>query len=581
MQLDGVWLFRFDRGKGLRDHFQSSFTTKGWSQVTVPDAWNATNQSRASMRGTVAWYRKDFRIPSLRPGTSWIVRFESVNNRLRAWLNGKPIGSHAGPFLPFELVLPPDLLVRGINHLVVRIDSHRRSTDFPGAGIFWNYGGILREVYLQRVDKLGFGAVQVLPRLPCPTCEATIDFHVAVRNYSSATEQARLTGTYGTIAADLGEASIPAGASVTLSQQVTVPHPELWWPSDPHLYDVQLALAAKHPGSSSWADVGRYFLRSGVRSITVSPEGALLLNGQALNFRGVGLIEDSKQFGGALDASIDRRIITEVKELGATEIRSQYPLDEYLEELADENGILLWSEIPVDELPSSALAKASLRERAVQELEQNILTNSSHPSIVIWSIANELDPKPNAVEGAYIAKAVSAAHALDPTRPVGLAVAAYPSSGCQARYYAPLEVIGLNDYFGWYPGPNGQLKNPEALSPYLDEAHSCYPNKALIVTEFGAEANRAGPVAERGTYAFQREFVKYHLGVFAQKPWLAGASYWALEEFRVEPGWSGGNPKPSPPIHTKGLISFTGVRKPAFYEVQQIYHSTEQLRPPP
>ena len=342
-----------------------------------------------------------------------------------------------------------------------------------------------------------------------------------------------------------------------------------------------MTLATKEVARRGWSAVARYFLRSGVRSITVSPEGALLLNGEALNFRGVGLIEDSKQFGGALDSSIDQRIITEVKELGATEIRSQYPLDEYLEELADENGILLWSEIPVDEVPSSYLAKPEYRARAVSELEQNILANSSHPSIIVWSIANELNPKPNAAEGAYISQAVSAAHALDPTRPVGLAVAAYPSSGCQSRYYGPLEVIGLNDYFGWYPGPKGELKNREALSPYLEEAHSCYSNKALVVTEFGAEANRAGPVTERGTYAFQREFVKYHLDVFAEKPWLAGASYWALEEFRVEPGWSGGNPKPSPPLHTKGLISFTGVRKPAFYEAQQIYHETDQLHPVP
>ena len=187
----------------------------------MPDAWNATNQSPASMRGTVAWYRKDFRLPSSQPGLTWIVRFESVNNRLRAWLNGQPIGSHAGPFLPFELVLPARLLNRhGINHLVVRIDSHRLSTDFPGVGIFWNYGGILREVYLQRVEKLGFGSVQVLPALPCPTCEATVAYHVALHNYTSSPQQARLTGTYGSIPVDLGQATIPAGGSETLSQQI-------------------------------------------------------------------------------------------------------------------------------------------------------------------------------------------------------------------------------------------------------------------------------------------------------------------------------------------------------------------------
>jgi beta-glucuronidase len=291
-------------------------------------------------------------------------------------------------------------------------------------------------------------------------------------------------------------------------------------------------------------------------------------------------VEDSSQLGAALNDSIDRRMIAEAKGLGATAIRSQYPLDEHLEELADENGLLLWSEIPLDKIPPRILALSSVRERAVERLRENILANSSHPSIVVWSIANELWPKPDAAQGAYIARAVAAAHALDPTRPVGLAVAAYPSVGCQARYYAPLDVVGLNDYFGWYPGPVGDLRDRNGLSGYLDAMRACYRRKALVVTEFGAEANRPGRIGEHGTYAFQQDFVRFHLSVFATKPWLAGAIYWALQEFRVRPGWNGGNPRPTPPIHAKGLISFSGALKPAYYDVRDIYRATTQLGPP-
>ena len=77
-----------------------------------------------------------------------------------------------------------------------------------------------------------------------------------------------------------------------------------------------------------------------------------------------------------------------------------------------------------------------------------------------------------------------------------------------------------------------------------------------MITEFGAEANRDGPVEEKGTWAFQQDFVNFHLGVYAQKPWLSGALYWALNEFRVRPGWEGGNPRPSPPLHQKGLLRY-------------------------
>jgi beta-glucuronidase len=115
------------------------------------------------------------------------------------------------------------------------------------------------------------------------------------------------------------------------------------------------------------------------------------------------------------------------------------------------------------------------------------------------------------------------------------------------------------------------------LSAYLDHVHACYRDKALLVTEFGAEANRAGPAEEKGTYAFQQDFVNYHLGVFASKPWLNGALYWTLNEFRVRPEWEGGNPRPTPPIHQKALVGYDGTPKPAFADVQRIYKGTAQL----
>ena len=164
---------------------------------------------------------------------------------------------------------------------------------------------------------------------------------------------------------------------------------------------------------------------------------------------------------------------------------------------------------------------------------------------MLWSIGNELSSQPGPVQGAYINAAVKFAKEMDPTRPVGLAVAAYPSSLCQAAEYKPLDVLGLNEYFGWYPGPSGQIFDRTKLSGYLDAARACYPDKAMMVTEFGAEANRDGPVEEKGTWAFQQDWVNYHLGVFATKPWLSGAIYWALNEFWVRPGWEGGNPRPT------------------------------------
>ena len=225
------------------------------------------------------------------------------------------------------------------------------------------------------------------------------------------------------------------------------------------------------------------------------------------------------------------------------------------------------------------LKEPSVRRLAVQELSRNIEANENHPSVMLWSIGNELSSQPGPVQNAYIAAATKFAKEMDPTRPVGLAVAAYPSSLCQADPYTPLDVLGLNDYFGWYPGPSGQIFDRTKLSGYLDAARACYPDKALMVSEFGAEANRDGPVEEKGTWAFQQEWVNFQLGVFATKPWLSGAIYWALNEFWVRPGWEGGNPRPTSPLHQKGLVTYDGVSKPAWADVQRCFTPTPQLIP--
>ena len=285
--------------------------------------------------------------------------------------------------------------------------------------------------------------------------------------------------------------------------------------------------------------------------------------------------------GFAIDNKTRDQQLAWVKELGATVIRSHYPLHPYTQERADELGIMQWSEIPVYSVKTKYLKQKLVRQLAARELESNIQTNGNHPSVIVWSIGNELSARPGPVQGDYIQGAVADAR----TRSTRRGRSASPSPATRrpaaSREYGPLDVIGINDYFGWYPGPNGQIADRTLLSDYLDSVRQCYPNKAIVVSEFGAEANRDGPVEEKGTYAFQQDFVNYHLGVFATKPWLSGAIYFALQEFRVRPDWDGGNPRPQPPIHQKGLVSFDGVRKPAFFDVQRIFRATKQFRAVP
>jgi beta-glucuronidase len=99
------------------------------------------------------------------------------------------------------------------------------------------------------------------------------------------------------------------------------------------------------------------------------------------------------------------------------------------------------------------------------------------------------------------------------------------------------------------------------------------------VTEFGFDANRDGPVEERGTYEFQSNTIANHLGVFASKPYLSGAMYFALQDYWAWQGYSGGNPRPDSPLNQKGVVDQQGRHKLSFPVVSQIFHQTVQIGP--
>ena len=146
-----------------------------------------------------------------------------------------------------------------------------------------------------------------------------------------------------------------------------------------------------------------------------------------------------------------------------------------------------------------------MRALAVQELRDNILDQPQPPvdrDLVDRQRAVARGPGP--VAGRLHRSARRGRRKqIDPTRPVGLAVAGYPRRRCQPEY-GPLDVIGINDYFGWYPGPSGQIADRTLLCRLPRRRARLLPDKALVVTEFGAEANRDGPPEEKGTYPSRR-----------------------------------------------------------------------------
>jgi beta-glucuronidase len=150
--------------------------------------------------------------------------------------------------------------------------------------------------------------------------------------------------------------------------------------------------------------------------------------------------------------------------------------------------------------------------------------------------------------------------------------------GAGGGIYRRLGILGVNSYFGWYPGPNGTVADREGLAPYLASLHRSYSRQALFITEFGVESSRSGAVDEKGTFEFQNDFMNFHIGAYESTPYVNGAIAWILRDFKVRPGWDGGNPKPTPPYNNKGLIEENGTRKPVFSDVARLYRSIKPLR---
>jgi hypothetical protein len=184
----------------------------------------------------------------------------------------------------------------------------------------------------------------------------------------------------------------------------------------------------------------------------------------------------------------------------------------------------------------------------------------------------------------WMTNAAELAHDLDPTLPVSIDILSYPGIPRQTTYDA-FDMLGVNSYYGWYAGKsNRSTADIDDLAPYLRAMRDKYPGKALVITEFGAEATEPGPADVKQTYAFQTRYLKRNLDIVDRLGFMGGAIYWTAREFAVKPHWDGGaHPPPGrrDSIHNKGLISYSGKAKPAFGVAQKAFRATPLYRDDP
>ncbi len=598
MSLRDGWRFKLGPDSATELQAEPDAT---WAAVSVPHTWNRvgyykdaptshinTLQNVVTTLG-VGWYKLSFTPPANVEGMESFVQFDAASRIATVWLNGTMLGTHRGGFSRFRLNSTAALKPGQENTLTVKVDNTKPALGsstadvLPLTGDFFVYGGLYRPVSLvftrkMHLDLMDYGSSGVYAKTTSIASQlAQVQVRARVRNDGDESGnlvlRTLLVDAQGKLVAQQ-EQSVTVGAAsvVTSTANVAVPHPHLWQGvEDPYLYRLVVELSDK---SSQLVD--RIFLPFGIRQVRFDPNSGLFLNGKHVAVHGVGYHQDREGKGWASqpeDVAADEAMM---REMGVTGIRlTHYQHGQPIHDLADRDGLVVWDEIPLVSqwtLGESLEPTPALRENARQQLRELIAQDFNHPSVITWSIGNEIDFG-NSIP-AFVGNKSGAlpdplpllkelnqlAHELDPDRPTTLATC------CEGIRYAPDTVVpitasvtdmsGANRYFGWYYG------KPSDLGANLDALHHTRPAQPIAVTEYGAggavslrsDNALGGPESRNRPQAEEYESYihEQNWSTLRSKPYLWGTFLWNSFDFGSTTR-SEGNAQD---INTKGIVTY-------------------------
>jgi hypothetical protein len=552
-----------------------------WRSARVPSVFDP-RALPALYPGTVRRYRVTFRGPRTPRGFSWLLRFESVRRSAVVLLNGRRIGSNNDPYTPFTVP------ARGLrpgrsNELVVIVDG-RKNPKLPEA--WWNWNGIVRPVTLVPAGPAHLAELGTMSRVRCKRpargcrAELLLDGILERRGVRRLAPSlaVRLRSPSGRVVRRVFRLPRQRSERRRVQLSMRVPAPRLWSPGAPELYRASFTLRDRG------RVVQRERRRIGLRSVEVK-RGHLYLNNRQIQLRGASIHEDMPGSGAALTAADMDRIVTDLKDLGANVTRAHYLMNDRLLARFDRAGIFVWNQAPIWQRDHGAklLWRPRERERALRTVRRTVTAARSHPSVLTHSVANELSFTPDHKPGTrrFLLMAQEQARDIDPTLPISLDIKGRPGFAEQFTYHS-FDIIGLNQYFGWYRW----VEDFSLLEPFIRELRDLYPGKAIVMTEWGAEGRPEladAPPDLKGGYPFQTFHAQRTIDVIDRSPALSGAIYWTLREFEIYPGWTGGAGRRAPQFepntrHHKGLVTYEGARKPAFQLLSERFHATPLYR---
>jgi beta-glucuronidase len=547
--LDGLWRFWADAdGVGRAEGWQNGLPS-GFREVPVPASYNDLfpGSDLHDHVGDV-WYETVTRVPRSWRGQRIVLRFGSVTHRAVVWVNGQQVLEHEGGYTPFEADVS-DVLVPGeANRITVVVDNVLTWQSIPPGYVeqtpdgprqryfhdFFNYAGIHRTVWLYTTPRAHVDDVTVMTGLSGST--GTVRYEVGTAGAEGLEVRVLLTDAGG---AEVARGTGPAG-------QLTVAEVHPWSPGDGYLYALVVEL---------WGDGDQpqdsYPLAVGIRTVEVSGT-QFLINGKPFYFRGFGKHEDTPVRGKAHDDVFLVHDFALLEWLGANSFRtSHYPYAEEVLDYADRQGVVVIDETPAVGLNmglgggifaaqgfetfSEETINADTREVHRQVLRELIARDKNHPSVVIWSIANEPESDTPAARE-YFEPLFAEARAADPSRPIGFVnVMLAPAD---KDVVADLgDVVMLNRYYGWYVNSGELIAAERALEAELNAwVHKL--GQPIIMTEYGADtvAGLHSITPALWTEEYQVDLLAMTHRVFDRIDAVVGEQVWNFADFATGAG---------------------------------------------
>ncbi len=612
VELDGEWLFG---GKTLASDQAILADHSSWKKVTIPHTWNNKDAEDGgnNYERTAYWYHKDFTLDANYTGKRVYIEFLGSNTKTDLYVNGMKVGAtHKGGYTTFRYDITDQINI-GSNVIDVRVDNTLDQEIAPISGDFNMYGGIYRRVYLVAVDDVhvdlenngSSGLFLTTGNMRSMTKPADLGQFNIKADLVNDSNAAKTVTVVATVTGDNAPApitksiTIPANSKVTFSENCVVNNPTLWEGIDyskgadntnvGYQYTVSLEIKDGATVIDKVEDkLGfRYFW---IDSSNNGEDGeGFFLNGEKYSLRGVNRHSYQAGVGSAMTEQQHKADMETMLELGVNTVRlCHYPQTDYFYDLCDENGIIVWTEIPLVNAIGSADGFFDVTKAQLVEL---IRQQYNRPCVVFWGLENEIGQGTsltNATNNIYLSKMKELVHSLDALAKAEDTTGRYTTQAVNRDYAMDQNVpnsvntnfennvgwksdlISWNIYPGWYPDANffgtfeevmqrktAQDSRPFCISEYgwggNVNQHEAYP-------ELGKRNLSAGGSWHPEEYQnlMNEEAISYinaHDEIWA-------TYYWVMFDFAVDSRFEGSQAA----LNDKGLVTADRkVKKDSYY----------------